>query len=103
MQPGGRDGGRVTDRRRRVREADRADVVMGGISRAAPRSRPLLADVSPAGRSWPGARSADVFLVEVRPGGTARAGAGDEPGGAPAGAGPSDAPVGAVPVGRGRG
>src|SRR5580692_1552166 len=76
--------------------ADRAEVVMGGISRAAPRSRPLLADANPAGRSWPG----DCFL-EVRPGGTV--GAGDEPGGAPAGAVPADAPVGAVPVGRGRG
>src|SRR5271163_138510 len=98
--------------------AERADAVTGGISGAALRSRPLLADVNPTGRSLPG----DVFL-EVRPGGTAGAddepgdvflevrpggtvGAGDELGGAPDGAVLVDAPVppvGGVPAARGRG
>src|SRR5580693_7083246 len=54
--------------------ADRADAVTGGTSREAPRSRPLLADVNPTGRSWPG----DAFLAAARPGGTS--GADDEPG-----------------------
>src|SRR5580693_3580151 len=105
--------------------ADRADAVTGGTSRAAPRSRPLLADVNPTGRSWLG----DAFLAPARPGGTGgtagaedepgdvflevgrggTVGAGDELGGAPDGAVLADAPVppvppvGEVPVGRGRG
>jgi hypothetical protein len=76
-------------------DADTADAVTGGISRAAPRAGPWLADVSPVGRSWPGARPGDAFLVEVRPDGTE---------GAPVGtAGPEGAPVGAGGPASGRG